>query len=66
MCCCRLGALFELVQAAFEPVAGAVDGEHFAVIEEAVDDGGGEHFVAERVGPFGDRLVSGDDRRAAV
>ena len=31
-------------------------------MQQAVDDRGGEDFVAEGVGPFGDRLVAGDDR----
>jgi hypothetical protein len=53
----------ELVEAAFEPVAGAVDGEDFAVVEKPVDDRGREDFVAEGVGPLGDCLVAGDDRR---
>jgi len=57
--------LFELVEPVLEPVAGAVDREHFAVVEETVDDRGREDFVAEGVGPFGDRLVAGDDRRDA-
>ena len=57
--------LAERVEAAFEAVARAVDGEHFGVVEEAVEDRGGEGFVAEGVGPFGDGLVGGDDRRAA-
>jgi hypothetical protein len=34
-------------------------------VEEAVEDRGGERFVTERVGPFADGLVAGDDRGAA-
>ena len=60
-----VGGEAEGVEAAFESVAGAVDGEHLGVVEEPVEDGGGERFVAEGVGPFGDGLVGGDDRRAA-
>jgi hypothetical protein len=40
--------LFELVESASEPVAGPVDREDFAVVEEPVDDRGREDFVAER------------------
>ena len=39
--------------------------EHLGVVEEAVEDRGGERFVAEGVGPFADGLVARDDRRAA-
>src|SRR5687768_7625560 len=60
-----VGACAEGVEAAFESEAGAVDGEHFGVVEEAVEDRGGEGFVAEGLGPFGDGLVAGDDRGAA-
>src|SRR3954462_8793852 len=55
----------ERVEAALESVGRAVDGQHFGVVEESVEDGGGEGFVAEGVGPFGDGLVGGDDGRAA-
>jgi hypothetical protein len=34
-------------------------------VEQAVEDRGGEGFVAEGVRPFGDGLVAGDDRRSA-
>jgi hypothetical protein len=35
------------------------------VVEEPVEDRGGEGFVAEGVGPGADGLVGGDDRRCA-
>src|SRR5215216_6344776 len=43
----------------------SLDVEDLGVVEEAVEDRGGEHFVAEELGPLGGRLVRGDDRRAA-
>jgi hypothetical protein len=49
--------LAERVEAAFEAEARAVDGQHFGVVKQTVEDGGGERFVAEGVGPFGDGLV---------
>ena len=52
--------------AVFEAVAGSVDGEDFAVVQESVEDGGGEDFVAQDGAPFGEGLVAGgDDQRAA-
>jgi hypothetical protein len=60
-----VGACAEGVEAALESEAGAVDGEHFGVVQEAVEDRGGEGFVAEGVGPLADGLVACDDRRAA-
>jgi hypothetical protein len=44
-----------------EPVARSVDGDHVAVVEEAVEDGGGEDFVAEYLSPFAEGLVRGQD-----
>jgi hypothetical protein len=35
------------------------------VVEEPVEDGGGEDFVAEDAAPFGEALVAGDDHGAA-
>lgn len=40
------------LEAVLEPVAGAVDGDHFAVVEEAVEDRGGENLVAEDLAPL--------------
>src|SRR3954453_16539959 len=60
-----VGGESEGVQAAFEPVARAVDGETLGVVEEPVEDRGGERFVAEGVGPLADGLVGRDDRRPA-
>jgi hypothetical protein len=41
----------------FESVAWAVDGNHLAVVEDAVKDCGGEHVVAEYLAPFTEALV---------
>lgn len=41
------------LEAVLEPVAGAVDGDHFAVVEEPVEDGGGQDLVAEDLAPLG-------------
>jgi hypothetical protein len=42
----------EVGEAVFEPPAGAVDGDDLAVVQEAVQDGGGENFVGEDLAPF--------------
>ena len=34
-----------------------MEGDHFAVVEEPVEDGGGEDLVAEDASPFGEALV---------
>src|SRR3954452_14550590 len=60
-----VGGLAERFEQALEAEARAVDSQDLGVVEKAVEDGGGEGFVAEGVGPFGDGLVAGDDRRAA-
>jgi SRSO17 transposase len=48
-------------ESVLEPVAGAVDGDHVAVVQEAVEDGGGQDFVAEHLSPFAEGLVRGED-----
>ena len=47
--CCWCG---QVVESVFEPPAGAVDGDDLAVVQEAVEDGGGEDLVGEDVSPF--------------
>jgi hypothetical protein len=49
----------------FEAVAGAVDADDVAVVQEPVEDRGGQDVVAEDLSPFGEALVAGDDHRAA-
>ena len=39
--------------------------DHVAVVEETVEDGGGEDVVAKNLAPFGEAFVAGDDHGAA-
>ena len=48
----RLRGWGEVGEAVFEPPAGAVDGDDLAVVQEAVQDGGGEDFAGEDLAPF--------------
>ena len=48
-----------------EPVALALNGQRDAVVEDAVEDGSGEHVVAEDLAPLSEGLVAGDEQRAA-
>ena len=61
LCQVGLGGWGEVGEAVFEPPAGAVDGDDLAVVQEAVQDGGGEDFVGEDLAPFAEGLVAGDD-----
>src|SRR5712691_12226980 len=45
----------------FHAPAGPVDGDDVAVVEEAVEDGGGEDLVGEDLAPLAEGLVAGDD-----
>ena len=45
-------------------VGGAVDREDGAVVEEAVEDRGGDGCVVEDLAPGGDAAVGGEDDRA--
>src|SRR6266496_3410814 len=45
----------------FHAPAGPVDGDDVAVVEEPVEDGGGEDLVGEDLAPFAEGLVAGDD-----
>jgi hypothetical protein len=47
----------EFLEPAPESPGGAVDSQDFGVVEEAVEDRGGEYLVAEQLGPLGRRLV---------
>ena len=49
-----------------EPVALALDVDGDRVVQQAVEDGGGDHRVAEDVPPGAEALVAGDDDRAAL
>ena len=49
-----------------QPVAVAADGDHVAVVQQPVQDGGGHHGVAEHRAPFADRAVGGHQHAAAL
>jgi hypothetical protein len=55
---------FDGLEPVFEPVAGSVDGDHVAVVEKAVEDGGGEDLVTEHLSPLAEGLVRGQEDRA--
>ena len=49
-----------------QPVAAALDVEDVAVMEQPVEDGGGQHLVAgQQLGPVLDALVGGDEDGAS-
>src|SRR5688500_16912619 len=49
-----------------EPVAGPVDRDDVAVVQEPVEDGGGQDLVAEDLAPFAEAFVRGQQRRALL
>src|SRR3546814_8558401 len=49
-----------------EPIAVTADCDHGAVVQQAIQDGGGDHRVAEHRAPLGDRAVRGEQDRAAL
>ena len=54
------------VEASFaQAVAFAFEGDHGCVVDEPVDQGGGDHGVAEVLAPLFEAAVTGDDDRAA-
>ena len=48
-----------------EAVALALQRDHRGMVDEAVDEGGGDHGVAEDFPPCLEAAVAGDDDRAA-
>lgn len=50
-------------RAVFKPVAGSVDADHVAVVQEPVEDGGGQDVVGEHAAPFAEGLVAGAPRQ---
>ena len=52
--------------AVFEPVAVALQRDHFGVVDEAVDHRRGDDVVAEDFAPAAERLVGRDDQRGAL
>ena len=49
-----------------QPVAVALDEEGVAVVQESVENGGGEDIVAEDLAPLGDELIGGDEHAALL
>ena len=49
-----------------QPVALASEGDHGGVVHEPVDQGGGDHRVAEDLAPGFEAAVAGDDHAAAL
>ena len=49
-----------------EAVALAFEGDHGGVVDESVDEGGGDHGVAEDLASLLEAAVRGDDDRAAL
>lgn len=47
-----------------EPVAVAADGQDVAVVQEAVEDSGGDHRIGEHRAPFGNAAVGSDQHGA--
>jgi hypothetical protein len=48
-----------------QPVALAFERDHGGVVDEPVDEGGGDHGVAEDFAPGFESAVAGDNDRAA-
>jgi len=60
-------SLFGLIEAvALEPTAVVLDVDHPGVMQEPVQDGRGDHGVAEQLLPAAEALVRGQDRRALL
>jgi len=49
-----------------EPVAVSFDVHHPAVVEQPVENGGGDDLVAEQFLPVAEALVGGDDGGASL
>ena len=47
-----------------ESVTGAFDLDDDGVVQQPVEQGGGHHWVAEHLGPFGEVAVGGEDHGA--
>src|SRR5205809_6141898 len=54
------------LEAVLQAVAGAADGDDVAVVQQPVQDGRGQHVVAEHAAPLAERLVAGQQDRAAL
>src|SRR5882672_7782947 len=53
-------------QLVLEPVRVAADVQGHGVMQHAIEDRGGDHAVAEHVGPGREALVTGEDHRPAL
>jgi hypothetical protein len=49
-----------------ESIAGALDLDDLGVMEQAIEQGGGDDLVAEDVAPFAEAAVGGEDHGAAL
>jgi hypothetical protein len=49
-----------------EPVGVVAEGDDFGVVDEPVDHGGGDYFVAEDFAPPSERLLGGDDQAGTL
>jgi hypothetical protein len=49
-----------------QAIAVAADGDYLAVMEQPVEDGGGDDRIAEDGAPFADRAIRGDQHAAAL
>jgi hypothetical protein len=49
-----------------ESIAGALDLDDLGVVEQAIEQGGGDDLVAEDVAPFAEAAVGGEDHGAAL
>jgi hypothetical protein len=61
-----LGGGRDLEAALAQAVALALEGDHGRVVDEPVDEGGGDHRVAEDLAPLLEAAVRGDADRAAL
>jgi hypothetical protein len=57
----HLGLPLDGLEAVLEPVAVAVDRDDFAVVQEPVEDRGGQDLVAEDLAPFAEGLIRCQD-----
>ena len=53
----------EIDSGVFEAVAGAFEGQHLGVVDDAVDHRGRNDLVTEDVAPAGEGQVGGQDQR---
>jgi hypothetical protein len=64
---CRAGLLQKASPALFtQPVAIATDGDDLAVVEQPVEDHGGDDRIAEHGSPLADGAVRGDQHGTAL